>query len=700
MRIFILMTALLGLALSESVSASDTTITYQGQLQDGSGPVTGTPDMVFRLYDDLVAGNQVGADIVEEAVPVTDGLFQVELDFGAAYDQSRWLEVEVDGVELSPRQPITAAPVAINALNVPDDTLAQLDCSNNQIARWNGSDWVCSQDQDTQYSAGSGLLMSGTTLSLDTGFTDGRYWRQGGNVGTDPGSDFIGTTDNVPFEIRVDGVRALRVEPGEYEDPDENLFFSINLIGGASENMVEDGVGGATIAGGGYGDGPNIVGGSLGTISGGADNSTGFRFATVGGGTGNSAVGNHSTIAGGESNTATGFRSTVGGGGFNETGGASSTISGGRENVTTGNFVSIGGGASNQADGVGDVISGGVQNFASGQYSTVGGGLRNSSAALGATVMGGWDNAAGNSYATVGGGRDNIAGGQDATVAGGLNNIANGFRSSIPGGSNNVANGNYSFAAGLRAKAEHAGTFVWADSENSDFTSTEDRQFLIRAAGGVGINTNNPARMLHMRGDESNTPTMLFESDDAPEERRIAALFMNVSTGHMSIGRMTDDGASLDSTQFQIRSDNGYVGIGRSGGSIAHPLHMASGAHVTAAGSWENVSDRNSKMAFESVDVAAALQALADLPLSTWEYKAEPGVRHLGPMAQDFAAAFGLGSNDSSISTVDASGVALAAIQGMHAELVKERERNDELEQRLAALESLLLDERAVASER
>ncbi len=103
---------------------------------------------------------------------------------------------------------------------------------------------------------------------------------------------------------------------------------------------------------------------------------------------------------------------------------------------------------------------------------------------------GGHNNTATNLNATVGGGKDNTASGSDATV---------------PGGSTNTALGNLSFAAGFRAKANHQGSFVWADSTDvvvggTDFASTGNDQFLIRASGGVGIGTNAPAAKLHVNG--------------------------------------------------------------------------------------------------------------------------------------------------------------------------------------------------------
>jgi hypothetical protein len=69
----------------------------------------------------------------------------------------------------------------------------------------------------------------------------------------------------------------------------------------------------------------------------------------------------------------------------------------------------------------------------------------------------------------------------------------------------------------------------------------------------------------------------------------------------------------------------------------------------------------------EPVDGREILAKLVALPISTWNYKSDPpSVRHLGPMAQDFMAAFGLGADDKVINTVDANGVVMVAIQALH----------------------------------
>ena len=103
------------------------------------------------------------------------------------------------------------------------------------------------------------------------------------------------------------------------------------------------------------------------------------------------------------------------------------------------------------------------------------------------------------------------------------------------------------------------------------------------------------------------------------------------------------------------------------------------------------ISDRNLKTEFAAIDPAEVLRRVVALPLSTWRYrKDEPQVRHLGPMAQDFHAAFGLWDSDTMIFPLDASGVSMAAIQGLHARLLAAEAENEDLRARLNRLEQRL----------
>ena len=99
------------------------------------------------------------------------------------------------------------------------------------------------------------------------------------------------------------------------------------------------------------------------------------------------------------------------------------------------------------------------------------------------------------------------------------------------------------------------------------------------------------------------------------------------------------------------------------------------------------VSDRNVKRDVEPVDQDAILESVARMPVSTWSYKSEdPSVRHMGPMAQDFQAAFGLGDTDRAYDPIDAHGVAFAAIQGLYEQMREQGARIERLERENEAL--------------
>jgi hypothetical protein len=422
--------------------------------------------------------------------------------------------------------------------------------------------------------------------------------------------------------------------PGLYTQQNS---VSPNVIGGFIGNTVTPGVTGATISGGGTLFGANFVYNTYGTVGGGVANRAGDSqvdpleqySATVGGGNGNAALARYSTACGGAGNVAEGESSTVAGGITNRAVGVKSAVSGGDNNQALGDQAAIGGGSMNWAGGRHSTVGGGAFNTASGFHATVGGGgggffpgPGNTASGDGSTVGGGVRNAASGQRSTVSGGQDNAASTDRSTVGGGENNTASGQYSTIPGGTSNLAGGDYSFAAGQRAKANHNGTFVWADSTNSDFATTASNQFRVRASGGTQIYSNGAA----------------------------------------TIG-----------------------------------VQLAAGGN-----SWSAVSDRNVKENISAIEPREILSRLASIPIGKWNLKSQnPEIRHIGPMAQDFHAAFGVGESDTHISTSDADGVALAAIQGLYS-IVQEREceidelreqnaelsrRNSELETRIARIE-------------
>ena len=113
----------------------------------------------------------------------------------------------------------------------------------------------------------------------------------------------------------------------------------------------------------------------------------------------------------------------------------------------------------------------------------------------------------------------------------------------------------------------------------------------------------------------------------------------------------------------------------------------------TTPGAFVSASDRNVKENFAPVQPREMLEKVIALPLSSWNYKADTATRHVGPMAQDFYAAFNVGPDDKHIATVDADGVALAAIQGLNQKVEEKEARITALEKELAEIKRLLLNQ-------
>ncbi len=342
------------------------------------------------------------------------------------------------------------------------------------------------------------------------------------------------------------------------------------------------------------------------------------------------------------------------GGTGNTVGGTGSFIGGGSNNLVTDDFGTIGGGTNNQTGD--DVAPTNVRRWA-----TVGGGRLNTASGLSSTVGGGYDNTASGVSSTVGGG-----GGF------GNGNTASGHYSTVGGGRNSMAIGNYSTVSG--------GRLIIADG------------LYATVAGGHG----------NIAGGYAST---------------VGGGRLNVAGGDYSFvaGKFANDGNNNNSFVW-----GGALGVA---GSASNPRTSAGvdtfnvwSTEIYLNGLVYNTSDRNRKEAFSFVSAREVLDKVVEMPVSTWRFKSEDdSVRHIGPMAQDFMAAFGYGKSDKHIVGTDADGVALAAIQGLNAKLEEQaetitalrwhnaqldailRSRDESFEARFARLEHAILreDERA-----
>jgi hypothetical protein len=370
--------------------------------------------------------------------------------------------------------------------------------------------------------------------------------------------------------------------------------------------------------------------------------SSDFEFAVVSGGSGNRATNDHSTVSGGLNNIAGAKAATVGGGEGNTAGYSHTTVAGGKLNGAYGTGSTVGGGQENNImNGEWSTISGGSSNTSNAQFATIAGGENNDITDHHAFIGGGASNSASGAEATIVGGVQNMAGGVGASVGGGHFNVAEGHMATIPGGKGNRASGEGSFAAGVASKAEHTGAVVI--SANSD----------------------------------GNVPTDSTMSGQA---------------GQMVLRA---DGRFYFTDSYETAPSGGTKFIDTS-----------TGAYLSAGGTWQDFSDENAKENFEPVDLNDLLERIAALDVMRWNYKVEdPNVQHIGPMAQDFHRQFGLGLDDKTISSLDAAGIALAAIKALHektTELEKTSRETDELKRRideLTKMVELLLRERSVTKE-
>jgi hypothetical protein len=313
---------------------------------------------------------------------------------------------------------------------------------------------------------------------------------------------------------------------------------------------------------------------------------------------------------------------------FVSSGVVGATIAGGGANDAFSGFPNV-----NKVTGDFGTVGGGEDNTAS-YGATVGGGFGNNAGGNLSTISGGNDNNASGNYSAIHGGELNNASGTHGTVAGGYNNGASGSYATVGGGYHNTAGGDYSTIGG-----------GWQNIANGDYSF----------AGGY---------YAHAQHNGS------FVWSD------------NVSASPFS---------STTANQFRVRATGGaaFATAIDVNGNVTAGVHVLSGDTA-----WSSISDRNAKKNFQPVDSQAILEKLAAMPVQSWNYKWESDTNtlHIGPMAQDFKAAFYPGRDDKSISTLEFDGVELAAIQGLNQKIEQQKIDLNSRDARISSLEKEILE--------
>jgi len=284
--------------------------------------------------------------------------------------------------------------------------------------------------------------------------------------------------------------------------------------------------------------------------------------------------------------------------------------------------------------------------------------------------------------------------------------------------------GQYSTAIGYHARTNNAGSTMIGGYSDGGLAvgiggDSAPNQFIVAAAGGVGINTSKAANGLPLREELTIAPSAALPASNTdlalltPTSGNTGYVGFEWSAtpnGYLVLNGMYGTGNNGLNYNTLLRVSyfsTGFAQFALDGNTYSGPLTVGdpggnhgNGAYVSNGGVWTNASSRSFKDGFANVDVTAVLDKLVALPLQTWFYKGSHDEgQHMGPFAEDFASVFRLGTDDKHIATVDESGVAIAAIQGLNRKVETEnaslkqqnaelRERLDSLTARLAKLEA------------
>jgi uncharacterized coiled-coil protein SlyX len=233
--------------------------------------------------------------------------------------------------------------------------------------------------------------------------------------------------------------------------------------------------------------------------------------------------------------------------------------------------------------------------------------------------------------------------------------------------------GDYSVAIGenVRASASNAVAFGLRTTaaQQSSFAVGEDNTASGAASVAMGYHAHTNARQgSFVFADRSSVDTLRAGVNHSANWRTSGG-FRIFTSSNLSTGVTIQSGATTSNW-----------------GQSSAVISTSTGAYLSTSGVWTNTSDVNRKHLFEAVSGEDVLARLRTMPVTSWSYRTDDdGIRHLGPTAQDFRAAFGLGNDDVTIGTVDADGVALAGVKALDSRSAAQAEEIRALREQNAA---------------
>jgi hypothetical protein len=226
------------LVAAGAAHAQSTAISYQGQLNTTNGPANGLYDFTFNLYAVAASGAPLTTALVSNAVPVSNGLFNVNLNFGNQFPGAdRWLGIAVRSngapsfVTLAPRQYLASTPYAIRALDAGTAGTATTATTATGVAAGVVNTTALANGAVDSAKIADGSI---TANDLSPAVLASTFWRVAGNAATTPGTHFVGTTDNQPLAFKVNNTEAMRLRT--------NGFVGIGMTAPGSSLEVNGGI--------------------------------------------------------------------------------------------------------------------------------------------------------------------------------------------------------------------------------------------------------------------------------------------------------------------------------------------------------------------------------------------------------------------------------------------------------------------------